>query len=177
MGSAIGWSGNGAGGWGTWMARQERTRGRLAQFALALAIIVLGIGGVVAVTEYGAGADAAAPLMLAHDDIERALRGRGLDVSPTERVVTHARLGVTGRIVLVDGVEIEVYLFPSVAERVAAEPSLASLRAMLSNDTGAPELRRVTSARNALLHYSADSALALRILGAARDLSLATSTS
>jgi hypothetical protein len=132
---------------------------RVVSVMLALVIFASALFAVALVSEYQAGASANAPI-IGLPDIERALRGRGLDVSPTGEVVNDPRVNVPGYVLQVNGAEVVVYLFPSVPERVRADQSLTIERVQGEIDilmVLKAEPRFVT-AKNALIIYTTDDA-------------------
>ncbi len=133
-------------------------RQRLKTAALALAILVFGMGIIVAVTEYEAGADASGPRLLTVTDVVAALDGQGLDLAPERQPAHHPLLGVAGTAISIGVSSIEVYVYPNITARVAEEQviqrHIMQLQTLMS-DSGS--ILRVTSARNVLLLFYAES--------------------
>lgn len=130
---------------------------RLKDAGLALAILVLGLGLIVAVTEYEARADTGGPRLLTAADVTRALRDQDIIVERI-RTVRHPLLGVQGTTFSFGASSIEVYVYPTVSGRVTDEQiiqrQVMNLQA-LTADGDQPV--RITSARNVLLTFHAES--------------------
>ena len=144
---------------------------RLRAGGLLLAILVLGIGLVVAVTEYEARAGGTGPRLLTTADVSRALREHDITIGGI-RTVRHPLLSVPGTTFSAGDSSIDVYVYPTVADRVTDEQiiqrQVMSLQA-LAGDGDLP--LRITSARNVLIIYYADSpGLAASIHAAAYSL-------
>ena len=133
-------------------------RHQLKAAGLAILILVLGMGIIVAVTEYEAGADAAGTPLLTVSDVVSALDEQGIVVSPERSPAHHPLLGVAGTTFWVATSSIEVYSYPDITARVADEQVLQRHLMQLEafSTDGNPGLR-VTSARNLLLLFYAES--------------------
>ena len=146
---------------------------RLRTLGLILMILVFGFGVIVAATEYEARANDVGSRLWTTGDVSRALRVEGFIIDET-RTVRHAFLGVQGTQFSAGLSSIDVYVYPSVPARVADEQlvqqQIMSLQA-LATDGDSPF--RITSARNVLLMYHAESSgIAVMIQEAARSLSM-----
>lgn len=127
-------------------------RQRFQATGLVLLILIVGIGLIVAVTEYHAGANAAGPRLLATSDVVDALTEAGLEVVPERDRAYHPLLEVSGTTLRTESGQIEVYIYPSVAGRVADEQVIQQrLLQMQAFATEGEPFTRVTSARNVLL--------------------------
>jgi hypothetical protein len=114
--------------------------------------------------------DATEPTTVSVPDVARAMRGRGLEVAETGTVVTHRVLRVAGERLQIDGVSVDVYLYPSAAERVADEQRWNDQIMGLTSTRADPP--RVTSVENVLvLIASSDPDLHLTVTRALNDLS------
>jgi hypothetical protein len=132
---------------------------RALRVLLATVIFATALVAVALASQQQGGASVGAPL-LGLADVERALRGRGLEVSPTGEVAYDPRLDVPGHVLQVNGSRVVVYLFPSTAARVSADQQLTIERVQGEDDVlrvliAAP---RFVTARNALLIYTTDDA-------------------
>ena len=131
---------------------------RLKATGLAFAILVLGMGIIVAVTEYGTSADAAGPRLLTDIEVVAALDGVGLDIAPGRRPAHHPLLETAGTTITIGATSIEVYVYPDIVTRVTDEQviqrHLLQLQALKAGDG---LVLRVTSARNVLLLFYAES--------------------
>jgi hypothetical protein len=150
--------------------RSRRAR-RILDLALALLILLLGVGTVVVVSERSRDVSAGESLVTL-DDVNRAILGRGLDVSLTGRMVDVPGLDLMGHVVQVNDDTITVVLFASVADRVIAEQQLIArnhlFSASLDNQGDLPTL---LSARNALVvHLIAHGSLVQSVSAAIMDL-------
>jgi hypothetical protein len=148
-------------------------RRTLSNLALALAIFIVGIGLVVGLTEYQiARSSPANQHLLAHDDVTTALGDQGLAVEATQRIATHPALRATGRALRVDGIIVEVYLYPTVVDRVRDEQALLEHERVLNRlRDGGPAAIHITSARNALIRIApGESTVFRQILAAVRAL-------
>ena len=149
------------------MAQRWKTAG------LALAILVFGLGLIVAVTGYEAGVDAAGPRLLRLSDVVQALEDQRIVADPRTRPASHPLLGSAGTALTVGGSSIEVYVYSSVAARVVDEQIVQRhLMQLQALSEGAKAPPRVTSARNLLLFDAASTELAASIHDAARSLAL-----
>lgn len=131
---------------------------RLKTAGLAILILVLGMGIIVAATEYEEGADAAGPQLLTVSDVISALDEQGVVVAPERSPAQHPLLGAAGTTIWVEASSIEVYVYPDVTSRVADEQVLQRhiMQLDVLSTDGNPSLR-VTSARNLLLLFYAES--------------------
>ncbi|HEX5164780.1 MAG TPA: hypothetical protein VFV93_05235 [Thermomicrobiales bacterium] len=130
---------------------------RLKTAGLALAILVLGIGLTVAVTEYAAGADTTRPSLLTSSDVVQALAEQGVEVGSESLPAHHPLLEIAGTAYTAGSATIEVYVYPSVESRVADEQLIQrQLMHLQAFEGGGDQLPRVTSARNVLLLFNAD---------------------
>lgn len=145
---------------------------RLKSVALVLAILVFGVSLIVAVTEYGTGVDAAGPRLLDTSDVIDALEDQDIHIASGAHPAHHPLLGIAGMTLAVNSASIEVYTYPSVTARVADEQIIQRhLMQLQALTTGEDPPLRVTSARNVLLLYHAESdELAASIHAAARSL-------
>jgi hypothetical protein len=124
-------------------------------------------------TEHGAGVRARSPLLGLHG-VERALRARSLEVSPTGETVFYPGLNVPGHQLQVNEASMTVFVFPSVAERVKADQTLVNQRALFEAEhrVGSVDAPRFVTARNVLLMYVTDDPVLVgAIYRAAVDLS------
>jgi hypothetical protein len=147
-------------------------RKRLQAAGLALLILIGGMGLIVAVTEYEAGADAAGPGLLTTSDVVDALTESGVDLDTGRQPAHHPLLSVAGtRLTTVAG-RIEVYIYRDVASRVTDEQRMQRRRIELQAfATDGESLARITSAGNVLLLFDTGSSDELaRIYAAARTL-------
>ncbi|MDQ3548060.1 MAG: hypothetical protein M3439_04495 [Chloroflexota bacterium] len=146
-------------------------RQRLRAAGLALAILVLGLGSIVAVTEYEVRAGAG-PRLLTASDVIAALVEQGVAVEDDDQLAHHPLLGIAGTTLVFGTASIDVYVFATVAARVEGEQVIQRHVMQLQSLTSErDEPFRVTSARNVLLLYHADSAVvAASIHEAARSL-------
>lgn|GEM_PF-3996381 len=147
-------------------------RQRIRAAGLVLMILIVGFGLIVAVTEHEAGANAAGQDLVTTGDVLDALNDAGVNVAPGRGPAHHPLLDVTGTTLEVETGWIQVYVYPDVSARVAAEQviqrQLAQLQAFA---TGDESIFRVTSARNVLLLVEVGSNQELaRVYNAARSL-------
>jgi hypothetical protein len=152
--------------------RAIQMRNRVQAAGLALLILVVGIGLTVAVSEHEVGAGGARHELLTTADVVVALTDSGVELGSALEPAHHPLLSVTGATLTTGAGQIEVYVYPDVASRVADEQRiqrrLAELQAFA---TGDESLERITSARNVLLLFAPGSNDELaRIVAAARDL-------
>lgn len=150
------------------MTRQLRSIG------LSLTILLMGITLIVLVTERAAGADSTGPRLLALSDINSALDDYGVVITDETKPTRHPLLSITGTTLTLEDASIEVFIYSSIPARVddkqIIQRYVMQVESRLS-DSG--DAVRVTSARNVLLLYHADSAeLAASIHSAARALTL-----
>ncbi len=147
---------------------------RLRAVALALAILVFGFGFVVAVTEYQVGANAAHSLLTTRDVI-RALEAAGLAVDTENETASHPLIGVAGKTLIIGTSTIEVYVFPSVRDRVSDEQVLQRyILSIQTFNTTSESPFRITSAQNILLLIQTDTeSIERSVFLAARALSSA----
>lgn len=146
-------------------------RQRLRAAGLALAILVFGLGSIVAVTEYEVRADAS-PRLLTTSNLIAALDEQRISVEDDGLPAQHPLLGIAGTTILSGTASIDVYVYASVAARVADEQIIQQHVMQLQALTSASDQPlRVTSVRNLLLMYHSDSAsVASSIHEAARSL-------
>ena len=104
---------------------------RLKAAGLALAILVIGFGAIIALTEREVDVSAAGPRLLTVTDILGALEARGIDPGDSDGAARHPLLKVGGYQVIADGVTIEVYIYGTVSERVTDEQILQRQRMQL----------------------------------------------
>ncbi|MGH9173921.1 MAG: hypothetical protein ACRD1H_06170 [Vicinamibacterales bacterium] len=145
---------------------------RLKAAGLALAILVIGLGAIIALTEREVGVSAAGPRLLTLTDIVRSLDAHGIDPGDSGAAARHPLLKVGGYTLSADGVTIEVYFYATVAERVTNEQTLQRrLGQLQAFGLADGQIERITSVRNVLILYQTDdSGLALAVQHAARSL-------
>lgn len=144
---------------------------RILATVVAIVMVVVALAGVAALTGLQADAGTVTPLVSV-EDVARALRGRGLEVSPTGKLVAHPRLSVAGEVLQVNGEPVTVYVFPSVEDRAVADQILLSQRQILSGDlVDATAGTRIVPVRNAMIvHDIQNPEIAVSVYRAANDL-------
>jgi len=147
---------------------------RWANLCIALSLVLLGLFLTVVATESRIGAHAGTGTIVGIDGVVRALREDGLDVAQISQPAEHPLLDVAGRALQVNGATVEVYVYPSVARRVADEQRwnerVMGLTTMLEATDGAPA--RIASVNNVLLLFASDDpALLVKITHAIGSLS------
>jgi hypothetical protein len=130
---------------------------RLRTIGLALAILIVGLGAIAAVTELEARGSDASPRLLRLVDLSRELEAQGLDITGSDAPATHPLLSVAGWRVSFDDGAVEVYVYQTIPARVADEQILQQhlMRVSVFDAGEGQPGERVTSARNLLLVYHA----------------------
>jgi hypothetical protein len=133
-------------------------RKRVQATGLVLLILFFGIGLTVAVTEHEAGAGGAGPELLTTAEVVAALTDAGVQLGFDRQPAHHPLLSVTGTTLTTEAGQIEVYVYPDVAGRVADEQRIQRRFAEFQPfATGGESLERITSARNVLLLFDSES--------------------
>ncbi len=141
---------------------------RLKTAGLAFLILVVGIGIIVDVTEYEVGADAAGPALLTVSDVVAALDVEDLDIAPERQPAHHPLLRIAGTTIRAGTSLIEVYVYQDVTTRVADEQVIQRyILNLQSLATDADQILRVTSARNILLLFHAETSVHVASIHAA----------
>lgn len=145
---------------------------RLRAAGLVIAMLVVGLSFVIAITEHQAGANAAHSLLTTSDVIE-ALENEGLVVALDSEAAFHPLISVSGASLAIGTSRVEVYVFQQVRDRVADEQILQRYVMQLQTLIESSDASfRITSARNVLFLYRTDAdGVAMSIQEAARTLS------
>jgi hypothetical protein len=124
------------------------------------------------VTEYTVRADATEPRLLTTSDVVQALADHGIVVAGDDLPAYHPLLKVTGSSFTAGSATIDVYVYPSVADRVTDEQRIQrQLLQLQSLATDGDQSFRITSARNVLLLFHVDAGQSSSaIFAAARSL-------
>jgi hypothetical protein len=130
-------------------------RQQLASIGLALIILVAGLGLVVIATERAAGALVDDPPLLTASDVATALGEQDVVVNDEWLPTHHPLLEVSGTQLTAADSTIEVFAYRSVADEQRLQRYVMQLQG-LTDDSG--QLIHVTSARNVLLLFRAESA-------------------